>query len=263
MKIPIYQVDAFTDRLFGGNPAAICPLDQWPGKDLLQAIAAENNLSETAFFVPRGADYELTWFTPKAEVDLCGHATLASAHILFNHLGYGQESIQFHTASGILTVSKKGDLLEMDFPARKAVPVEPPQDLLAGLGLQPLEVLKEQDYMAVFCTEAEIVSISPDFTCLSRLNVLGVSITARGDGSDFVSRFFAPRLGIPEDPVTGSAHCTLVPYWADKLEKNNLHAFQLSPRKGELFCESRGERVLIAGKAVTYMTGELTVGKDL
>lgn len=257
MNIPFYQVDAFTDRLFGGNPAAVCPLDAWLDDALMQAIAAENNLSETAFFVEEGGGFHLRWFTPALEVDLCGHATLASAHVLFHHLGYDRDVIRFQTLSGTLAVEKKGDLLAMDFPASKPVPADAPQALLDGLRARPVAVLKSRDYVAVFGQQQEVLDIRPDFAALARLDCLGIMVTAPGDDADFVSRFFAPRAGIPEDPVTGSAHTTLVPYWAERLGKTVLHARQLSGRGGELFCEHRGERVSIAGRAVTYAVGSL------
>ena len=255
MKIPFYQVDAFTDRVFGGNPAAVCPLETWPDDALMQAIAAENNLSETAFFVSEGDGFRLRWFTPALEVDLCGHATLASAHVLFHHLGYDRDVIRFETLSGTLSVERQGDLLAMDFPASKPVPAEAPQALLDGLGARPTAVLKSRDYMAVFERQQEVLDIRPDFAALAQLDCLGIMATAPGEDADFVSRFFAPRAGIPEDPVTGSAHTTLVPYWAERLGKTVLHARQVSERGGELFCEHRGQRVSIAGRAVTYAVG--------
>ncbi|MBL7074857.1 PhzF family phenazine biosynthesis protein [candidate division KSB1 bacterium] len=259
MKIPIYQVDAFTDKVFGGNPAAVCPLDNWVDDEILQAIAAENNLSETAFFVKQGNDFELKWFTPKTEVELCGHATLASAHILYNHLDYKDHQINFITKSGVLKVTKKNDIISMNFPSTKPVPVEIPKELTNGLGYEPSEVLKSRDYLAVFKDEETILSIKPDFEILKKLDCLGIIVTAKGNNSDFVSRFFAPGVGIPEDPVTGSAHVTLVPYWSEKLNKKSLYAIQMSKRRGELFCEDLGERVLISGKAVTYCEGSIVL----
>ncbi|MCH8874139.1 PhzF family phenazine biosynthesis protein [candidate division KSB1 bacterium] len=257
MKIPFYQIDAFTNKVFGGNPAAICPLENWLPDETMQAIAAENNLAETAFFVKMGDDFELRWFTPEMEVDLCGHATLASGHVLFNHLDFKPNQINFHTKSGILKVSRTTDLLSMEFPSRKPLATETPQQLVDGLGRRPAEVLKSRDYFAVFQNEQEVLSIQPDFNILEQLDCLGIIITAAGQTSDFVSRFFAPRAGIPEDPVTGSAHCSLVPYWSEKLHKKDLHALQLSKRRGELFCQDLGERVSISGNAVTFATGTI------
>ena len=257
MKIPFYQIDAFTGKVFGGNPAAICPLENWLADETMQAIANENNLSETAFFVKKGRDFELRWFTPEMEVDLCGHATLASGHVLFNHLDFKPHQINFHTKSGSLKVSRTTDLLSMEFPSRKPLATETPQQLVDGLGRTPAEVLKSRDYFAVFQNEQEVLSIQPDFNILEQLDCLGIIITAAGQTSDFVSRFFAPRAGIPEDPVTGSTHCSLIPYWSEKLFKKDLHALQLSKRGGELFCQDLGERVSIAGNAVTFATGTI------
>ncbi|MCK4465954.1 MAG: PhzF family phenazine biosynthesis protein [Bacteroidales bacterium] len=259
MKIPIYQVDAFTSNLFGGNPAAVCPLTEWIDPGLMQNIAAENNLSETAFFVKKNDLYELRWFTPEIEVDLCGHATLATGHVLFNHLGYAEKEIRFETKSGRLTVTRSDDFISLDFPARPPEKADPPDRLIEGLGKKPLEVYKSRDYLALFETEKEVLSIQPDFKILEKLDALGIIITTRGDTSDFVSRFFAPGAGINEDPVTGSAHTTLVPFWANRLNKTQFHAFQISKRGGELFCQLVGDRVLISGKAKTYLTGEIEI----
>lgn len=255
MKIPLYQVDAFTRSLFKGNPAAVCPLQGWLDDKTLQAMAAENNLSETAFFVSRGAHYDLRWFTPRVEVDLCGHATLASAHVIFQFLDPSASVVRFQTKSGLLTVEREGDLLAMQFPSRPGASVPCPQPLIQGLGLEPDEVLFSRDYLAVFNSEATVRSLQPDMTRLMELDGLGVIVTAPGGTVDFVSRFFAPKVGIPEDPVTGSAHCTLIPYWARRLGKNTLHALQLSERGGELYCGNLGETVRIAGHAVTYFEG--------
>lgn len=259
MKIPIYQVDAFTSKLFSGNPAAVCPLEAWLDPNQLLNIAAENNLSETAFFVKKNYFYELRWFTPEIEVDLCGHATLATGHVLFNHLGYAEKEIRFETKSGRLTVTRSDDLISLDFPATPPVKVDMTDNLTKGLGKKPLEVYKSRDYLALFETEKEVLSIQPDFKILEKLDALGIIITARGDTSDFVSRFFAPAVGIDEDPVTGSAHTTLVPFWANKLNKTQFHAFQISKRGGKLFCQLAGDRVLISGKAKTYMKGEIEI----
>jgi len=261
MTIPIYQADAFTDKLFGGNPAAVCPLKEWPTDEIMQNIARENNLAETAFFVKEGGGYKLRWFTPEYEIDLCGHATLASAHILFTELGHAQSEIHFETVkAGVLTVKKDGDKYTMDFPSRPPIHIEPPVGLIEALGeKQPVETLRSRDYFVVYESEDDIKEISPDMFALSKMDTVGIIITARGSNSDFVSRFFAPGAGIPEDPVTGSAHCNLIPYWAEKLGKDKLHAYQLSARKGELWCELHGERVYISGRAVTYLKGEITV----
>ena len=258
MKLKQYQVDAFATRPFEGNPAAVCPLQGWLDDSLMQAIAAENNLSETAFFVSSGKGYELRWFTPVDEVDLCGHATLASAHILFEKLGYKDKVIRFATRSGELTVEKSGASLRMDFPALPPAPVAAPEALIEGLGAAPVEVLAADDYLAVFKSEAEVRAIHPNHAALERLDLRGVIITAPGETTDFVSRFFVPALGVPEDPVTGSAHCTLAPYWAGKLGNNSLSARQVSRRGGNLRCEVTGGRVLLYGSAVTFMEGEIT-----
>ncbi|MBI4749306.1 MAG: PhzF family phenazine biosynthesis protein [Acidobacteria bacterium] len=257
MKLKMFQVDAFTNRLFGGNPAAVVPLEDWLSEATMQAIAAENNLSETAFIVPEGNDFGLRWFTPAVEVDLCGHATLATAHVIFTELDPSREVVHFHTRSGRLTVTRDSDRLSMDFPSRKPVPVEAPPSLISALGAQPAAVLKSRDFFVVFETEAEVRALTPDFPALGRLDTLGIIVTAKGDTVDFVSRFFAPYAGINEDPVTGSAHCTLIPYWSERLGKTSLHALQVSRRGGELFVEDRGERVKISGNAVTFLRGEI------
>jgi PhzF family phenazine biosynthesis protein len=259
MNIPIYQVDAFTAKLFGGNPAAVCPLEKWLDEEILQKIAAENNLSETAFFVKKGKGFELRWFTPKVEVNLCGHATLASAHVIFNHLGYQEKQIAFDSASGELRVTAADRLITLDFPSTPPSPGEITPDLTQGLGMRPEEVHKSRDYLALFGSEDDILSIEPDFDLLEKLGSHGFIVTAQGKNSDFVSRFFAPAVGINEDPVTGSAHTTLIPFWAERLAKNVLHAYQLSARKGELFCELSGERVKISGYAVTFFKGEIVL----
>jgi PhzF family phenazine biosynthesis protein len=259
LELKQYQVDAFTDRLFGGNPAAVVPLSSWPGDSLLQAIAEENNLSETAFFVAEGKGFHLRWFTPVAEVDLCGHATLAAAHVLFEHLGHSEPTVTFTTRSGALIVRRDGNLLVMDFPASAPRPSSPPDALIDGLGRRPIEVLCAEDYVAVFETESEIRSLTPDHSRLKSLDLRGVAATARGEEADFVSRFFAPKYGIPEDPVTGSAHCELAPYWSVRLGKSDLKARQLSKRGGEIRCRVTGERVHLIGHAVTFMEATLRV----
>ncbi len=259
--LSIYQADAFTNRLFGGNPAALCPLTEWLPAPLMQQIAAENNLAETAFIVPLGNDFELRWFTPSLEIDLCGHATLATAHLLFTELDYAGDQIHFHTLkAGTLTVTRNDDLYTLDFPSRMPEQVEMPAELLQALGnTNAAEVWKSRDYMVVYNSEEEILALEPDFNSLARFDAIGIIVTARGNDSDFVSRFFAPKAGINEDPVTGSSHCNLIPYWAEKLQKNKLHAYQVSGRKGELWCELKGDRVLMSGNAVTYLKGEIYI----
>jgi PhzF family phenazine biosynthesis protein len=258
MKLPMYQVDAFTSRVFSGNPAAVCPLQKWLEHDLLQAIAQENNLSETAFFVRDKDGYHIRWFTPVAEVDLCGHATLASAFVIFNHLDRSRNQVSFESRSGKLVVTRQGDLLSMDFPSRLPKPCEAPPDLLEGLGQKPVEALRSEDYFIVFPNEDVIRGLSPDMTKLKQVDLRGIIVTARGREVDFVSRFFAPKLGVDEDPVTGSAHCALIPYWSSQLKKKELHAFQVSRRGGEIHCRDLGDRVAIAGRAVEYMIGVIT-----
>jgi len=259
MSIPYYHVDAFTNRTFSGNPAGICLLSDWLPDALLQSIAAENNLSETAYLIQRDSMFDLRWFTPVVEIDLCGHATLAAAHVLFQHLGHRAPSVSFQTRSGVLTVSRNEDLLTLDFPARPASPCETPRELSEGLGAKPRSTGKARDYLAVFDSEDAVRSLQPDMSLLMRLDCIGIIATAPGNHCDFVSRFFAPRAGVPEDPVTGSSHCTLIPYWAERLSRIKLRALQVSPRGGELFCENRGERVRIGGRAITYSTGFLHV----
>lgn len=255
MKIPLYHVDAFSNRLFRGNPAAVCPLEEWLPDELLQAIAGENNLSETAFFVRRGERYHLRWFTPAVEVDLCGHATLASAFVILRLLDPARRRVEFDTRSGELSVRREGERLAMDFPAKPPSPCEPPPGLIEALGGQPLEVLKADYYLVVYETEAAVRALRPNFPALRAATSAGVIAAAPGEEVDFVSRFFAPAFGIDEDPVTGSAHCTLIPFYAQRLGKWSLHARQVSARGGELYCEHRGERVSIAGDAALYLEG--------
>ena len=258
MKIPLYQIDAFTSRVFSGNPAAVCPLEQWLPDETMQAIAAENNHSETAFFVKQDQVYELRWFTPAVEVGLCGHATLAAAFVIFNYLDTAARSVSFQTKkSGMLQVDRQGELLAMNFPARPAKPCSTPDQLVQALGVEPKEVRLARDYLVIYEAENVIRSIKPDMSLLMGLDALGIIITAPGDSADFVSRFFAPGVGVPEDPVTGSAHCTLIPYWSDRLGKDELHAFQVSARGGELWCKHKGDRVGILGQAVRYAEGYL------
>lgn len=259
MKLPYYEVSAFTVNPFGGNPAGVCPLDAWLPDTVLQGIAANNNLAETAFTVPRGNDFELRWFTPTVEMDLCGHATLAAAAVLFDERGLRGNEVRFHSRSGLLTVGREEDLLTLDFPARPAASCAVPETLIRGLGVTPKEVFKARDYLAVFDNEAEVRALKPDFTVLKTLDCLGVIATAPGGDCDFVSRFFAPAAGVDEDPVTGSAHCTLIPYWVQRLGKPKLFARQVSVRGGELFCELTGERVRIGGQAVRYLRGEIKI----
>lgn len=246
-----YQVDAFSAKVFGGNPAAVVPLQSWLPDGVLQAIAAENNLSETAFYISCGRGFELRWFTPAAEVDLCGHATLASAHVLFSHEGFAGEEISFHTRSGVLTVSRRGEGLEMSFPAKPPVPCAAPDLLIMALGKRPIETLAADDYVAVFESEAVVRSLRPDMALLSQLDLRGVVVTAPGNEAHFVSRLFAPKLGVSEDPVTGSAHCELAPYWGARLNLTNMVAFQCSNRGGKVECELSGNRVLLSGRSVT------------
>jgi predicted PhzF superfamily epimerase YddE/YHI9 len=261
MKIPIYQVDAFTSEIFSGNPAAVCILDSWIDDNMLQSIAAENNLSETAFLVRNDDGFDLRWFTPTTEVALCGHATLASAFVLFACQDWSEEEIHFHTRkSGQLVVGKRNGLLEMDFPSRPVHSQIPPSGLKEAHGVTPIAILGSvEDLLVVLESERAVRELQPDFSALERVKCRGTIVTSKGSRSDFVSRFFAPRLGIPEDPVTGSAHCVLVPYWSSKLHKKNLHAFQISKRGGELFCVYAGDRVKISGKAVLYLEGVITI----
>lgn len=260
MRIPLYQIDSFAAELFRGNPAAVCPLGEWLDDGTLQAIAAENNLSETAFFVAEEGGYRLRWFTPSSEVDLCGHATLAAAWVLFEREGVPDGSVRFLTRSGALTVTREDDRLVMDFPAKPPVEKEAPRALIEGLGAEPEEVrASERDYLVRFAEEDAVRKLRPDHGRLRALDRLGVIVTAPGTGCDFVSRFFAPSVGVPEDPVTGSAHCTLAPYWAERLEAGEewMEARQVSTRGGRLRVRVRGDRVDIAGRAVLYLEGSI------
>ncbi len=262
VKLRLYQIDAFTDRVFRGNPAAVVPLDDWLDDVTLQAIAAENNLSETAFFVEQGDRYHLRWFTPTQEVPLCGHATLASAYVIFAELAPDRSSIEFETLSGLLGVTRQADRFILDFPSRPPYACDPTPDLLEGLGQHPVKVLKtaaDTNYYVVLEREAAVIDLHPDFAQLAALHPYGVVVTAPGQQSDFVCRYFAPSYGIPEDPVTGSIHCGLVPYWADRLGKTHLLSRQVSQRGGELYCELLGDRVAIGGQAVKYLMGEIEV----
>ncbi len=263
MRLPLYQVDAFTGRLFGGNPAAVCPLERWLDDRVMQAIAAENNLSETAFFVPAAAagageaaaDYDIRWFTPAVEIDLAGHPTLATAFVVFHRLDPARARVTFRSKSGPLVVVRDGDRLAMDFPSRPPRTCEPPARLAEALRAAPLATFLSRDLLAVFAGERDVRALRPDFARMKALGLHGVCVTAPGEDCDFVSRFFAPALGVDEDPVTGSTHCMLVPYWAERLGRRRLHARQVSARGGELFCEDRGERVVLAGHAVPYLEG--------
>ena len=258
MNIPIYQVDAFTLGPFSGNPAAVCPLEAWLDDATLQSIAAENNLSETAFIVASAEGYDLRWFTPALEVDLCGHATLAAAYVVLNHLRPDLDAVTFATLSGKLVVGRDGDGLTMDFPARAPTQVAVSPALSDALGEAPSEVHASRDIVAVYADEACVRRLSPDQARLLALDEgLGVIATARGDTVDFVSRFFVPKAGIAEDPVTGSAHCTLVPFWAERLGKSHLVAHQVSARGGELHCEHRGDRVTLSGQCTLFLTGSI------
>lgn len=260
MSLILYQVDAFTDKLFGGNPAAVCPLTTWLMDDVLQNIAAENNLSETAFFVQKNEQvFELRWFTPLQEVDLCGHATLAAAQVLFNHMNYAFETITFEAKIDTLTVTQKDGFLVMDFPTQplQEVKEKDKQLIEKALGNTSITMYESLYHLAVLPNEQAVITCQPDLACIEQLSTVGLIITARGEQVDFVSRFFAPKCGIPEDPVTGSAHCVLTPYWAKVLGKNQFQARQLSKRVGELQCTLEKDRVLIAGKAVTYLKGEI------
>ena len=259
MTIPYYQVDAFTDHVFGGNPAGVCLLPAWLPDALLQKIALENNLSETAFVVRKGDEFELRWMTPSVEVDLCGHATLASAFVIFSELPHAAAEIVFHTKSGVLGARRDAERITLDFPAMQAVRSDVPAALAGGLGWIPRECWKTRDYLAVFEKADEVLSLTPDFAQLATLDCLGIIVTAPGDDCDFVSRFFAPGAGIPEDPVTGSAHSTLTPYWSARLGKKQMHARQLSARGGELWCEDRGARVGIGGQCVLYSRSRIEV----
>jgi PhzF family phenazine biosynthesis protein len=259
-RFPLFQVDAFTDRLFSGNPAAVVLLPEWLPDATLQAVAAENNLSETAYVVPKGERFELRWFTPAVEVDLCGHATLASAFVLFEQGLVSGGEVAFESRSGLLKVERRGELLAMDFPSRPASPVERSPAVARALGVEPREVLASRDLLVVLADRGDVERLRPDLDAIVALDTFAVIATAPGGDCDFVSRFFAPKQGVPEDPVTGSAHATLIPYWSKRLGKKDLHARQLSRRGGELLCKDRGERVTIAGRAVRYLTGEISIG---
>ena len=259
MKLPYYEVSAFTANPFNGNPAGVCPLTRWLDDATLVRIAANNNLAETAYLVPRGEEFELRWFTPATEVDLCGHATVAAAFVIFSELRFRGDTVRFDSKSGLLKVTRAGDTLTLDFPARPPTPCAAPEVLIRGLGGKPAQVLKARDYLAVFASESDVRALKPDFAALKTLDCLGTIATAPGGDCDFVSRFFAPGAGIDEDPATGSSHCTLSPFWAQRLGKTKLFARQVSQRGGEFFCELAGARVRIGGKAVLYLRGEIEI----
>jgi PhzF family phenazine biosynthesis protein len=259
MQLPLYQVDAFAGRLFAGNPAAVCPLDRWLPDQTMQAIAAENNLSETAFFVPAADGFDLRWFTPTVETDLCGHATLASGFVVMTTLAPERSAVRFHTKSGPLEVTRQDDRFALSLPAQPGQLCPVPKGLTEALGRAPRQMLAARKYLAIFDDEADVAAIAPDLAVIARLDRDGLIISAPGREVDFVSRYFAPHAGIPEDPVTGSAHCTLVPYWSKRLGKKQLTARQISPRGGELACEDRGDRVVVSGSAVLYLEGRIHV----
>lgn len=261
MKLTLFQVDAFTDQVFKGNPAAVCPLENWLDDDLLLRIAAENNLSETAFYVPKGDGFEIRWFTPNVEVDLCGHATLATSFVLFKEQGYDKETIQFYSPrSGKLTVSVKDNLFLLNFPKDEFSKYDLTEVLIASTDKNPVAAYKgKTDYMLIFENEQDIQSMNPNLPVISNLNARGLIVTAKGSTADFVSRFFGPAVGVNEDPVCGSAHTTLAPYWSDKLGKTELLALQLSERTGEISCRVLGERVELGGAAILYLKGEIFI----
>jgi len=259
MKLTLYQVDAFARQPFEGNPAAVCPLDEWLSDEMMQNIAMENNLSETAFFVKRESDYRLRWFTPATEVDLCGHATLATSHVIFDHLGYDRDVINFDTNSGRLKIRKEGDRIVMNFPASEVNPVEVPDVLEDAVGLPPQELYKDTDYLYVLENEEQLRNLDPDIRLMKEADARGIIATAPGDDVDFVSRFFAPAVGVDEDPVTGSAHTMLTPFWSSRLGKEKLVGRQISKRGGTVYCMMMGDRVELGGYAFTVLQGEMSI----
>ena len=264
MRIPLYQVNAFSSRPFSGNPAAICPLERWLPDAILQGIAAENNLAETAYYVRSKGEYELRWFTPTVEVDLCGHATLAAAYVIWEiRRECTSTRLKFESKSGTLAVDKEGDRYVLDFPSRLAKECKVDPALIAGLSGRPAQILAARDYLCVFETEDQVRQLRPDMAKIATLDRFAIIATAPGESCDFVSRFFAPAQGIPEDPVTGSAHCTLIPYWARRLRKTHLFARQVSLRGGELWCEDLGDRVRIGGGAVKFLEGEIELSDEI
>ena len=259
MEITLYQIDAFASKLFEGNPAAVCPLEAWLPDEIMQSIAAENNLSETAFFVPEGNGYHIRWFTPAGEVDLCGHATLAAAYVLFNIPGYKKDKIVFDSKSGILAVTKNNELFTLDFPSQPPVACDIPKEIVQAFKTAPVACLKSEDFIVVFENEIDVETANPDFELLKKLDLRGVIITAKSTRYDFVTRFFAPKYGIPEDPVTGSAYTQLAPYWASIIGSKRFSVKQISLRGGELTCEIIDDRVFISGKAVKYLEGKIKI----
>ena len=261
MKLEIYQVDAFTNRVFSGNPAAVCPLKEWLDDELMLKIAIENAVAETAFIVQVGTLFEIRWFTPEIEMDLCGHATLAAAHVIFRHLGYGSSEITFHSKSGKLLVHVDENLIHLNFPSRMPKKSIAPKAIIDALSIKPVEIYKSRDYVLLYETEEQVKALQVNKETLDQINLDpgGVVTTAKGNEVDFVSRYFTPQASILEDPVTGSAHCSLIPFWAAKLNKNKLLAMQLSSRLGTLLCENEGDRVIISGEAVTYLQGNIWI----
>jgi PhzF family phenazine biosynthesis protein len=259
MELTLYQIDAFASKPFEGNPAAVCPLDEWLPDKIMQSIAQENNLSETAFFIPTGDGFHIRWFTPTCEVDLCGHATLAAAYVLFNILGHKSDKIKFNSKSGMLAVTKDDERLVMDFPAQPPVLCDIPKEIVEAFDVAPIECLKSEDFIVVFKNEIDIESANPDFEQLKKLDLRGVIITAKSSRYDFIARFFAPKYGVPEDPVTGSAYTQLAPYWASKIGPKRFSVKQVSSRGGELSCEIVDDRVLISGKAIKYLEGKIKI----
>ena len=260
MKLTIYQIDAFAEKIFEGNPAAVVPLENWLADKVMQQIAMENNLSETAFFVPDGNGFHIRWVTPLAEVNLCGHATLATAHVLFNHMNYDENEIRFQSRSGILKVKKENDLIVLNFPVSPLTETEISENLSKAFNFNPVKCFKgRDDYMLIFENEEQVAQLKTDFQQLIKAKTRGVICTSKSETYDFVSRFFAPAIGVNEDPVTGSAHTMLIPYWSGVLGKNELTAKQVSARGGILHCKNLGQRVEIGGKAVTFLSGEIMV----
>jgi PhzF family phenazine biosynthesis protein len=262
MKLTLFQIDAFAEKVFSGNPAAVVPLDKWLPDDVMQNIAMENNLSETAFFIPDGEGFYIRWFTPVTEVNLCGHATLATGHLVFNHLGFNGDEIIFQSKSGILKVKRQNDLIFLDFPASKLNEIPLPDKIENAFGILPekcFDSINIDDLMMVFDSEQIIQELQPDFEFIKKLESRGIIVTSKSTKYDFVSRFFAPAVGIHEDPVTGSAHTLLIPYWSKELNKTELTAKQISKRGGVLHCKNKGERVEIGGKAFTYLKGEIKI----
>ncbi|MEK8021140.1 MAG: PhzF family phenazine biosynthesis protein [Candidatus Parabeggiatoa sp.] len=259
MELPLYQIDAFASKAFEGNPAAVCPLNEWLPDEIMQSIAEENNLSETAFFIPTGNRFHIRWFTPTTEVDLCGHATLATAYVLFNLLGHQSDKLEFDSKSGRLIVTKENQWLVMNFPAQPPVLCDIPTEIIKAFDIPPIECLRSEDFIVVFEREMDIESAKPDFEQLKKLDLRGVVITAKSSRYDFITRFFAPKYGIPEDPVTGSAYTQLAPYWTAKMGRKRFNVKQISSRGGELSCEQVDDRVLIFGKAIQYLVGKINI----